>query len=242
MDEFDETIAKINQQMVVVDKNIGELFVKANATAAIAPYPINSWINEALSKLRELVSHMWNEIKVWYEDPGSPTKLLNAGKLLHDEVQASTSAQAGRIVDTYLEVDDQWTGSAAEAYKKVIKPDAPQTMAVKQYGSTVDAVATALNTCGWTIVGYWVALAAAFATLIGGLVAACIGVVTLVGAVPSLIYAAGCIGGFLVAAGIATVTALTVMGTATDTFRSQNDGNDNFPSGRWPQSGVPVAP
>ena len=74
------------------------------------------------------------------------------------------------------------------------------------------------------------------------LVAACIGVVTLVGAVPSLIYAAGCIGGFLVAAGIATVTALTVMGTATDTFRSQNDGNDNFPSGRWPQSGVPVAP
>lgn len=244
MSEFEATMAKVNQQMVIVDRKIGELFSKGGNTASIAPPPIDHWIDELLKQISELVSKMWNEIKLWVENPGNPPALFNASKVLHDKVQAKTSSQAGKIVETYLQVDDHWTGDAADAYKKVIKPDAPQTLAVKQYGSTVGAVATALDTCGWTIIGYWVALAAAYATLIGALVAACIGVVTVVGAIPALIYIASCIGGFLVTAGVATITCVTIMASQSDTFRNQNDGNDNFPDAgngpSWPPSGVPT--
>jgi hypothetical protein len=232
MGEFAATLSNVNQQMIMVDQKITELFAKANGLLSKIPGFLGKPIVIALGKVKEIAQKMWDEIRVWCSEPGSPPRLFAAAKVLH-QVQANTTAQAGKMVETYLKVDDHWTGDAAEQYKKVAKPEAPQTMATKQYGNTADKVASALDTCGYTIIGYWVALGAAFAT-------ACIGVVSIVGAVPAILYAAGCIGAFLVAAGVALAAAVTVMGTAADTFRSQNSGNDNFPDG-WPPSGVPAA-
>lgn len=246
--DFQAVMTKVNSQLVTTDQKLNELIetvlrVMGNAAVEFVDFLayLEVLIEKAITQFNRFRKWLWDEIKTFCNEPGDPGRLFAASDILHDEVQSTASGQAGRIVDTALKVDDFWEGDAAEAYKAVIDPDGLQAGACRQYGSTAGAVATGLTIVGWTIIGYWIALAAAFATLIGALVKAIFGSATVVGAGPAILYALGCIGAFAVAAGIALGTAVTTIAIASDQqFQSENNGNDNFPQGNWPVPGVGV--
>src|SRR5690606_11909409 len=92
--------------------------------------------------------------------------LSDASKAWTEKVQSPVSAEAGRFTETYSKVDDYWQGRAAEAYKKVIKPEAPQSAATEQYADTAKEISSALNTCKLAIIGFWLAVGIAYSALI----------------------------------------------------------------------------
>ncbi|MER5644688.1 hypothetical protein [Streptosporangium sp. NPDC002524] len=232
--EFWDQLRELNRQLERLRQCVDQVLAKIPGWLSEAAKPIVA----AWDKIVELSKKIWKELEVFFAEPGDPGRLNDAGKVFNESVQGTVSAQAGKFTETYMKVDDKWKGDAAEAYKKVLKPDAPQTLALKQYAGTVLEVGKALNNCRWAIIGFWIACGAALATLIGAIVAACIGVVSIAGTIPALLYGAGCIGAFLVAVGVAAGIAIGVMSDAATTFRIQNNGNDNLPAGKWPPSGV----
>ncbi|QKW34262.1 hypothetical protein HUT06_09665 [Actinomadura sp. NAK00032] len=179
MTEFAATMSHINQQTQKVTEKLNELVANVNRVLAKLPSFISDRVVPLLDKLRDAVVKMWNEFANFVAEPGDWGKLADAAKKFSDNVQGPVSAQAGYFQESYSKVDDYWEGDAAKAYKKVLKPDAPQSGATEQYADTAKAVSDA---AGWG--------------------------------------------------------AVQVMGGAASTFRTENNGNNKWPGGQWPPSGV----
>ncbi|TDD94645.1 hypothetical protein [Actinomadura rubrisoli] len=242
MTEFSMLMGNINSQISTVNVSFEKLNDKVNGLLGKFPGFLSYLVKPlvaAWNKVVELSKKMWHEIDAYLQEPGDPGRLNDAGTNLSDKVQSPVSAQAGKFTETYMKVDDKWKGDAAEQYKKVLEPNAPQSSALRQYAATVAEVSKALNKCRWAIITFWIAVGTAYATLIGALMAAIIGVVSIVGAIPALLYAAGCIAAFVVAVIAAGAYAVSEMSDAASTFRTQNNGNDHLAGGKWPPSGVP---
>ncbi|WP_344905884.1 hypothetical protein [Actinomadura meridiana] len=238
MTEFAATMSHINQQTLKVNEKLNELVTNINKVLAKLPSFIAHRLTPLLDKLGSAVTKLWKEFSQFVAEPGDWGKLADAAGKFSDKVQAPVSAQAGRFQETYSKVDDYWKGEASEAYKKVLKPNAPQTAATQQYGDTAEAVSGALDLCRWTILGFWLFVGAAYATLIYQLIGDCVAAASVAGALPALGSAILAIGAFAAAVAGAGWTAIQVLGGPASTFRTENNGNNNWPGGAWPPSGV----
>ncbi|GII87377.1 hypothetical protein Ssi03_53670 [Sphaerisporangium siamense] len=241
MTEFSLLMGNINRQMIQLESTFDELRRKVEHFLREVPRvlaPVIEPIKRAWDKFCEQCKKLWKEVSDFFSDRGDPGRLHDAAKTLSDKVQAGVSAQAGKFTETYMHVDDKWKGDAAEAYKKVLKPDAPQSSALRQYASTVLEVSKALNSCRWALIIFWIAFGTALAILIGEVVAAIAGLVSIAGTLPAILYTVGIIGQFLLSVAAAAAYAISEMSDAASTFRTQNNGNDHLPAGKWPPSGV----
>ncbi len=238
MTEFAATMSHINQQTQKVTEKLNELVANVNRVLAKLPSFISDRVVPLMDKLRDAVVKMWNEFAKFVAEPGDWGKLADAAKKFSDNVQGPVSSQAGYFQESYSKVDDYWEGDAAKAYKKVLKPDAPQSGATEQYADTAKAVSDALNLCRWTLVGFWGAVGLAYAALIYKLIESCVAAATGAGILPALGNAALSIGVFAGAVAAAGWGAVQVMGGAASTFRTENNGNNKWPGGQWPPSGV----
>ncbi|MFS2293796.1 MAG: hypothetical protein FWJ90_14025 [Actinomadura sp.] len=162
----------------------------------------------------------------------------DASKAWAQKVQSPVSAEACRFTEAYSKVDDYWQGRAAEAYKKVIKPQAPQNAATEQYADTAKEISSALDTCKLAIIGFWLLTGLAYCVLIYKLIKCCIAAATGVGTLPALGTALAAIGTFLGAVAAAAWGAIQWMGQAANTFRTENSGNNKWPGGKWPPAGL----
>lgn len=238
MSEFAATMTHISQLTTKVNDNLTKLFDNSNAAAAKLPGFIAQKIVDLLKKLQEVVAKMWEEVKQFIEEPGNWGDLSDASKAWTEKVQSPVSAEAGRFTETYSKVDDYWQGRAAEAYKKVIKPEAPQSAATEQCADTAKEISSALNTCKLAIIGFWLAVGIAYSALIYTLIKCCVAAATGVGTLPALGTALGAIGVFLGAVAAAAWAAVQWMGEASNTFRTENSGNNKWPGGKWPPAGL----
>ncbi|SDJ03682.1 hypothetical protein [Nonomuraea jiangxiensis] len=241
MTEFALLMRNIDGQLDQLDATCEDMREQVNRLLDAVPEFL-AWavqpLKDAWDKFCEACRKLWNEYVDFFTHPGDPGRLNDAATTFSDKVQAGVSAQAGKLTETYMQVDNKWKGDAAEQYKKVLEPAAPQSSALRQYASTVMEVSKALNSCRWALIIFWIAFGTAVAVAIGELVAAIAGFVTIVGAVPAILYSVGVIGQLLLTVGLAAAYAISEMSDAASTFRTQNNGNDHLAGGKWPPSGV----
>ncbi|TDE20428.1 hypothetical protein [Actinomadura sp. 6K520] len=99
-------------------------------------------------------------------------------------------------------------------------------------------VSSALDTCRWALVVFWGGVALAYIALIGTLVKCCVAAATGVGTLPALGAAIVAIGVFLGAVAAGAWGTVQWMGEAASTFRTENNGNNKWPGGKWPPAGL----
>ncbi|MEO3867518.1 hypothetical protein ABGB18_01670 [Nonomuraea sp. B12E4] len=241
MTEFALLMRNIDGQLTQLESTFDDLREKVNGFLDGVPGFL-AWavkpLQDAWDRFCEACGRLWREVSDFFSDPGDPGRLNDAATTFSDRIQNGVSSQAGKLTETYMRVDDKWKGDAAEQYKKVLEPNAPQGAALRQYSTSAEEISKALNDCRWALIVFWVAFGTALAILIGEAVAAIIGIVSIVGTVPAILYTVGIIAEFLVTVAGAAAYAISKMSDAATVFRTQNNGNDHWTGGRWPPSGV----
>ncbi|MEV4254028.1 hypothetical protein AB0J52_12795 [Spirillospora sp. NPDC049652] len=242
MSEFAALMTNVGGSLTKLSSTMDAMTSKVNSILSKVP----GWLSylfeplkTAWNKFASMCSKVFKEVGDFIAHTGDSDRLRKVSKDLSNNVQASVSAQAGKITDTYMHVDDKWTGDAAEQYKKVLAPNGEQASALRQYASTVQELCGALDKCAGALNMFWITFFVALGTLIGSLVAAIAGFVSIVGAIPALLYSAGVIAIFLGVVATAGVVAYDDMSDAASTMRVQNNGNDHLAEGKWPPTGVP---
>lgn len=197
------------------------------------------WVRDRLMDGWTYLTEKANEFWEWFNDnvtfmPGRPGLLSETANSWQTDVGGPVSAKVGTVTAGQLAVDDHWEGSAANEYRQHLSP---QGTAMEQIKSSLcDGIAQALDKTQSAIVIFWWALAAAFATLIAGVIGAAASAATVFGLPAAPFIAAGALG-----------IALTAMFAAADHLRrecrSANTTMINrltqlaaFPNGSWPRA------
>jgi hypothetical protein len=168
--------------------------------------------------------------------PGDPALLRRAGAEWLNRVCAPVSRLVGVATLNAAQVDDHWTGTAAEAYRSTLPAQQAALAAVVATGQDVDATLAELAAA---LTKFWVAIGSACLATVFALAAALTSAGTLVGAPVAV--GAGLAGmAALVTAGNSALSGLTdvvvVAATRSATLERRLADSGAFPMGAWPRS------
>jgi hypothetical protein len=214
---------------------------------------IRDLVNQIKSKINRLLSHVpsylhWVISKVedlwgrfcdkmaefwdWFTDKlayvGDPFLLKDTGERWNTELGAPAHKRANEVDSDDLLVDDNWTGTAAEAYKAKI---GGQKDALNAIGQTyASGVSSALNTMKTGIWIFWIAIVSALVVAALAFVAGIGAEGTVIGIPAGLLAQISAVVGFLLAAGGATVALKFAASDSASALRNLNNYSDKWPS------------
>jgi hypothetical protein len=183
----------------------------------------------------------WDEfIKAWKEfwdmvdhvraNMGSPSNLWRTGDAWSARIGGPVSAKAQLGKAGSLAVDDNWDGTAADAYRqKLLLQEAPMEKMKSTYS---DGISTALSSAATGIIMFWASLITAVTALILGLIVAIALAPTVLGAILAALSAlATAI--WAVNAGLMVLSAS--MSGANSTLQQKLADNAGYLDGHWPR-------
>jgi len=178
------------------------------------------------------LQRIWDNLREITSNMGSPSALWSTANAWSDWVGGPVSAQVQSADAGLLDVDNNWDGDAAEAYRQTLPL---QKSALEKVKATLtDGIATALGDVAKGILVFWTGLVTALAALVGGIIGALASSATIVGLPAAPVIAAG--------AGLAATGAIiagaeilkSVCSSANSTLRQKLAENSAFHQGHWP--------
>jgi hypothetical protein len=237
--QFNETITKLNQGMDDLSVKIGE--VPGAANSAMDHWYIPGFIKDAIKwcaeKICELANWIWNKIKEVMKGIAAPVYFFKYAFDWQD-IRGIANGVTGQLKPEAMPAVTSWTGSAATAYKAVIKP---QGDAANKIATISDKTATALQICAAIGLTFYVAIAVILVKFIAAMVTAIAafgsGVFSWAGAA-LVIEEAGVNSGLIWAAIGALTAALGTQAQQMISLHGEAIDNSTFPGGKWPDPTV----
>jgi len=127
-------------------------------------------IRDAWNWLLKQATNFWDGLTLILGNLGDPGKLSSTGSSWNDSVGGPVSEQVQVAELGNLEVDDTWSGTAADNYRQRISLH--KTALDKIKASMTDGLSTALDAVKSGIIIFWVACVSALAVLVAGIVGA----------------------------------------------------------------------
>jgi len=233
--QFNETVSKLNQGLNDLSTKISEVPPAANA--AMDHWYIPGFVKDAIrwcaEKICELASWIWNKIKEVLRGIAAPVYFFKYAFDWQD-IRGIADGVSGQLKPEAMPAANQWSGSAATAYTKSIKP---QGDAANKIATISDKTATALQICAGVGLTFYVAIAVILVKFIAAMVAAiaAFGSAVFSWAGAALIVEEAGVNSALIWAAIGALTA--ALGTqAQQLIGLHGEAIDNsfFPGGHWP--------
>lgn len=190
-------------------------------------------IRDAWDWLVARANEFWDGLTLIVGNLGDPGKLSATGSSWNNSVGGPVSSQVQVAEVGNLDVDDRWSGTAADAYRQRISLH--KTALDKIKASMTDGLSSALDQVKTGIIIFWAAMVAALATLVSGIIGALASTATVFG-IPA---------GILIAAGAFAIALAAIWGGGTklksDCMTARNtleqkviNENTGFLDGHWP--------
>lgn len=233
--QFNETISKLNTGMDQLSQKIQEVPPAANA--AMNHWYIPGFVKDAIKwcaeKITELANWIWNKIKEVMKGIAAPVYFFKYAFDWQD-IRGIANGVTGQLKPDAMHGTDSWTGSAATAYKGVIKP---QGDAAAKIATISDKTATALTICAAAGLAFYVAIAAILVKFIAAMIAAiaAFGSAVFSWAGAALVVEEAGVNSGLIWAAIGTLTA--ALGSQAQQMiglHGEAVDNSTFPGGHWP--------
>jgi hypothetical protein len=234
--EFQEILRKVNEALNDIPVKFQLLIDNINKSLDWVPDWAMSGIRAALDKCREFIGKVITEIGKIITQPGVPWTLWNHGTSWTDNVGAKASHHQDLFTLNSMATDDEWSGTAATAYKNVLPPQAKALGAIKAATDEVDDVLTKMAIA---IGVAWLAIVSAIVSFVLELGGEATAAATGAGAPPAAAAAgvsAAKVWGLIAAAlGVLEVFVSTTLLPAVKDLNQRVESSDGFPGGKWPQ-------
>ena len=227
-------VEKLRTLLQEVEQKIDSLVDKVNGILDWVPWGLG-WVvdkfkslwNKAMDKLGEF----WDFISPIMVLIGRPWDISDA-QSDWTKVGSDVSGEVVTATDGELSVDDNWTGTAAEQYKKALANQKAALMAIKT--TFTDKIAPALAGMVSALYTFYVGVGVAIAAMIIGIVAATGEAVSILGlpAVPPTVLVAIVVAiGAIVKTGFDLRSAAASANATMMTLKGENTafGHDNWP-------------
>lgn len=187
------------------------------------------WIGDTLSavceKLNEIFSFM-----------GDPVALWNTGTSWVDNVGGPASGKQECFTLGYMKTDDEWQGTAADAYRNTFPPQKSALDTVMSISSSVDGLLTKVSIA---IGVFWIGVAVALGQFLFELIGELAGAETGVGigaAVAAAAVSCGKLSG-IIAGAVGLIEGLLIkeIGPAMKDLHKLVVDGDSLPDGNWPK-------
>jgi hypothetical protein len=234
--EFEDILRRVKEALDNIPKEFQRLVDNINSVLDWLPGWIMDRIRDALNAVSDFIGKVLTEIGKFVTEPGVPWTLWNHGNSWTNDIGAKASNWQDVFTAGSMETDDNWSGSAANAYKNVLPQQQKALGAIKSATDEVDDVLTKMAIA---IGVAWLAVVSAVVSFVIELTAEAGAAATGVGAPPAAAAAgvsAAKVWG-LVSAALAVLEAF-VASTLLPAIKDLNQriqSNDGFPQGHWPQ-------
>ncbi len=234
--EFEDILRRVKEALDEIPKQFQRLIDNINSVLDWLPGWIMDRIVDALRAVSDFIGKVLTEIGRFITEPGVPWTLWNHGNSWTNDVGATASSWQDVFTAGSMEIDDNWSGSAATAYKNLLPQ---QQKALSMIKSATDEVDDVLAKMAIAIGVAWLAVVSAVVSFVIELTAEAGAAATGVGAPPAAAAAgvsAAKVWG-LVSAALAILEGF-VASTLLPAIKDLNQrvaSNDGFPQGHWPQ-------
>lgn len=227
---IDEIIEKINGLLDKVQGKLEELANKVNGILSHVPFFLQ-WAVDKFMDLWNTMLDKLGEFWDWFTEKlayaGDPFGLGDAGERWNTDLGLITKALADQIDDEHeLLVDDNWTGTAASAYKEQV-PE--QEDALRTLGQFATNVHSAMGTLKAGIITFWGAIVTALVGLAVAIVIATAAAGTVIGLPAAPVAVVAGVIAFLLAAGTGVAVLYLLADSAAGTFRDARQYATDWP-------------
>lgn len=227
---IDEIIERINGFLANVQDKLEALTDKVNGILRHVPFFLQ-WAVDKFMDLWNTMLDKLGEFWDWFTDKlayaGDPFGLGDTGERWNTDLGLPTKALADQIDDEHeLLVDDNWTGTAATAYKEQV-PD--QEDALRTLGQFATTVNSAMSTLKAGIIVFWAAIVTALIGLGVAIVLATAAAGTVLGLPAAPVAVVAGVIAFLLAAGTGVGALYLTANSASDTFRDARQYATEWP-------------
>jgi hypothetical protein len=234
--EFEEILRRVKEALDEIPKQFQRLVDNINSVLDWLPGWVMDRIKEALRAVGDFIGKVLTEIGKFDTQPGVPWTLWNHGSSWTDDVGAKASNWQDAFTAGAMETDDQWSGTAANAYKNVLPQQQKALGAVKAATDEVDDLLTQMAIA---IGVAWLAVVSAIVSFVVELTAEAGAAATGVGAPPAAAAAgASAAKVWALVAGALGILEAFVASTLLPAIKDLNQrvqSQDGFPQGHWPQ-------
>jgi hypothetical protein len=227
--------ALVDQIMSVlgrIDAKTTELQNGINSKMHWLPGPVRDTVIAGWDKFVGFMKQLWDNIVEFVTNMGSPSNLWATADAWSDKVGGPVSAEVQSGDAGCLSVDDNWDGTAADAYRQTLPL---QKAALEKVKATLtDGISAALSDVAKGIIAFWGGLLAALLALVVGIIGAIASTASILGMPAAPFIAAGAA---LVAAGAVLTGGLvlkSVAASANSTLRQKINENTAYHDGHWP--------
>lgn len=233
--QYQDAITKINQGMDDLSAKIQQVPQAANAALANTSLPqeVRDAIVWAAQKITELANQICQKIKELLVGAAAPVAFFSYADGWQD-IRGITTGVAGQLKPEAMPAAVPWSGPAADAYKKVIRP---QGDAANKIGTISGNTAIALDACAVAGQTFYVALGIILVKFIAATVTAIAafgtGVFAPAGAA-LIVEEASLNTGLIIAAVTTLVGVLSAQASAMVALHGEAVDNSSFPGGHWP--------
>ncbi len=193
-------------------------------------------ILDAWNWLMDQVMSVWNPIVDKLSHLGSPSTLTSVADRWSLGVGSPVSARVGEADLGSLEVDDTWSGSAAEHYRQKVPLQKAALTGIKT--TFTDGISTALKDLSLAILVFWGACLAGIAALLVCAFTAIASTATVFGAPAAPFILGGGIAIFAVAFWAANQILVAQARSANSVLTQKLADNTAYPGGAWPVAAV----
>jgi hypothetical protein len=230
--DFEELLQRVENALKDATGGAQVIIDAGNAAIGLLG-PFGAGLEAVLQEFADLVTEFLAQVGHYLSGVGQPWTLSSTGSAWNDQVAAAAGSTSAAIKhDTVSQT--YWTGTAADAYVKVI---ADQTAALEEIRNAGQELQDILTKASWTIYGLWAAIVIAVIALVieyaGEGAATATGAGAVVGIPAAVVSTLKAIAAVAALVGAAT-GAMTLLNGGAKDLQQRITGNPAFPDGRWP--------
>ncbi|HWM04412.1 MAG TPA: hypothetical protein VNP92_18910 [Actinophytocola sp.] len=240
--EFEDILRRVREALEEIPRQFQRLVDNVNSVLDWLPGWVLDRIREALNAVADFIGKVITEITKFVTQPGVPWTLWNHGNSWVDDIGAKASNWQEVFTLGAMKTDDEWSGSAANAYKNVLPQQKAALTAIKSACDEADDVLTKMAIA---IGVAWLAVVSAVVSFVIELTAEAGAAATGAGAPPAAAAAgvsAAKVWG-LVSAALAVLEAFVASSLlpAIKDLNQRVQSSEGFPEGKWPTLTTDIA-
>jgi hypothetical protein len=223
---------QINSVVGRIDSKTTQLQDSINGKLHWLPAGLQDKVVSGWNSFCGFMKRIWDNLNEILSNMGSPSALWSTADAWSDQVGGPVSGQVQSADAGLLEVDTNWDGDAAEAYRQTLPL---QKVALDKVRSALtEGISAALNDVAKGIYKFWAGLVTALVALAIGIIGAIASSATIFGlpAAPFIAAGAG------LAAAAAMITGAELLkgdcASANTGLRQRINDNSGFHEGHWP--------
>jgi hypothetical protein len=227
-----DLVSKIMSLLDKIEQKTNDLQNAINSKIGFLPGFLQDKVVAGWNKFCGFMRKVWDAVREFVTNMGSPTALAEAANAWSDRIGGPVSGRVQAAEAGSLEVDTNWDGDAAEAYRQSLPLQKAALEKVKTVFS--DGMASALGDMVKGIWIFWGALVVAIGALIVGIVGAASSSATIAGLPAAPFIAAGAAVAAAAAFAAGGINLKSTAAAANSTLRQKLNDNIGYRDGAWP--------